>query len=248
MKTIEFKKYGLTIKLTNFINIVGSYSSGKTRLLKSLINQLNNSDILIDDKLISTYNIDFLRKNIAAVLKTNDFKTDYVKEELLYYQKVLNISDDIAYKNIDNFVKFFGLEDLIESKIKYLTEYEKAFIKILSLLIIKPSVLGIDDLLTYLPYNQKFKLLKYAKENKICILNVTTNAEELLLGTDIIVLDNNHVIAYDKTEKILESDIYLNKIGMNEPFIVEISTNLNYYDLLKKKYFDMNALVGELWK
>ncbi len=248
MKTIEFKKYGLTIKLTNFINIVGSYSSGKTRLLKSLINQLNNSDILIDDKPISTYDIDFLRKNIAAVLKTNDFKTDYVKEELLYYQKVLNISDDIAYKNIDNFVKFFGLEDLIESKIKYLTEYEKAFIKILSLLIIKPSVLGIDDLLTYLPYNQKFKLLKYAKENKICILNVTTNAEELLLGTDIIVLDNNHVIAYDKTEKILESDIYLNKIGMNEPFIVEISTNLNYYDLLKKKYFDMNALVGELWK
>ena len=116
------------------------------------------------------------------------------------------------------------------------------------MLIIKPSILGIDDLLTFLPYDQKFKILKYAKENNICILNVTTNSEELLLGTDIIVLDHNEVIAYDKTENILSNDKYLSKIGMNEPFIVELSTNLNYYDLLKEKYFNMNALVGELWK
>ena len=248
MKTIEFKKYNLTITLTPFINIVGSHSSGKTRLLKSLINQLNNSDILLDDRKIDTFDIDFLRKNIAAVLKTNEFKTEYVKEELLYYQKILNITEDVAYKNIDNFVKFFNLEDLIESKIEYLTTYEKAFIKILSLLIIRPSILGIDDLLTYLSYDQKFKILKYAKENNICILNVTTNTEELLFGTDIVIMDNNQVIAYDKTENVLSSDKYLSKIGMNEPFIVELSTNLNYYDLLKKKYFDMNTLVGELWK
>ena len=248
MKTIEFKKYDLTINLTPFINIVGSSSSGKTRVLKSLINKVDNSDILIDDRPINNFDIDYLRKNIAAVLKTHEFKTEYVKEELLYYQKILNFSEDASYKNIDKFVKFFGLEDLIESKISYLTIYEKAFIKILSLLIIKPSVLGIDDLLTYLTYDQKYKILKYAKENNICILNVTTNSEELLLGTDIIVMDNNQIIAYDKTENILSNDKFLTKIGMNEPFIVELSTNLNYYDLLKEKYFDMNALVGELWK
>ena len=248
MKTIEFKKYNLTINLTPFINIVGSSSSGKTKLLKSLINKVDNSDILIDDRPINNFDIDYLRKNIAAVLKTHEFKTIYVKEELLYYQKILNFSEDAAYKNIDKFVKFFGLEDLIESKISYLTIYEQAFIKILSLLIIKPSILGIDDLLTYLTYDQKYKILKYAKENNICILNVTTNSEELLLGTDIIVMDNNQIIAYDKTENILSNDKHLTKIGMNEPFIVELSTNLNYYDLLKEKFFDMNALVGELWK
>lgn len=248
MKTIEFRKYNLTINLTPFINIVGSHSSGKTRLLKSLINQLNNDDILIDNRPINSFDIDFLRKNISAVLKTNEFKTEYVKEELLYYQKIININEDVAYRNIDNFVKFFDLDDLIESKIKYLNTYEKAYIKILSLLIIRPSIIGIDDLLTYLSYDQKFKILKYAKENNICILNITTNAEELLFGTDIIIMDNNNVIAYDKTENILSNDKYLSKIGMNEPFIVELSTNLNYYDLLKKKYFDMSTLVGELWK
>ncbi len=248
MKTIEFKKYNLTINLTPFINIVGSSSSGKTRVLKSLINKIDNSDVYIDDRSVKDIDIEYLRKNVAAVLKTHEFKTDYVKEELLYYQKILNINEDVAYKNIDNFVKFFDLEDLIESKISYLTIYEKAFLKVLSLLIIKPAVLGIDDFLTYLTYDQKYKILKYAKENNISILNVTTNSEELLLGSDIIVMDNNQVIAYDKTENILSGDKFLSKIGMDEPFIVELSTNLNYYDLLKEKYFDMNALVGELWK
>ena len=142
---------------------------------------------MIDDTPVSNLDIEFLRKNIAAVLNNFDFKTNYVKEELLYYQNVLNITPEVAYKNIERFSKFFDIEELLESKIEYLTIYEKAFIKILSLLIINPSILGIDDMLTYLTTSQKLKIIKYAKNNKICILNVTTNPEELLYGTDIII-------------------------------------------------------------
>lgn len=248
MEKIYFKDYDLEIKLTPFINIIGKTSSGKTTLLRTLINQTHSSSILIDNVPVNTLEIEYLRKNIAAVLNNFDFKTNYVKEELLYYQKILNISDEIAYKTIDKFTKFFEIEELIESKIEYLTTYEKAYIKILSLLIINPSILGIDDMLTYLTTNQKLKIIKYAKNNKISILNVTTNPEELLYGTDIIILDNNHLVAYEPSDIILSDDKYLSKIGMHLPFIVEMSTNLNYYDLLKKKYFDMKALVGELWK
>ena len=248
MKKLEYKNYDLVINLTPFINIIGTQASGKTYFLRNLINKVNNDNIYIDDKPINSYDIEFLRKHVAAVLQTQEFKTEYVKEELLYYQKLINISEDAAYKNIQDFVKFFGLEDMIESKIKYLTTYEQAYIKILSLLIIRPSILGIDDLLTYLKIEEKMKIIKYAKENNITILNVTTNSEELLFGTDIIIMDNYHVVAYDKTENILANNKTLLKLGMNEPFIVEMSTNLNYYDLLQKKYFDMKALVGELWK
>ena len=248
MKTIEFKDFDLKIELTPFISVVGKSGSGKTKLLKSLINKINSDSVYLDERPINTFEIEFLRKNISAVLNNQEFKTDYVKEELLYYQKKINVVENVAYSNVEKFVKFFGLEDIIESKIKVLTTYEKAYIKILSLLIINPTILGIDDLLTYLGYNEKFKIIKYAKENDINIINVTSNAEELLYGTHIIILDNSHVVAYDTTENILSNNKMLSKIGMNEPFIVEMSTNLNYYDLLRKKYFNMKALVGELWK
>lgn len=248
MNKIYFKNYGLEITLTPFQNIIGLPSSGKTSLLKGMINQIKSSDILIDDKPIKDYSLDFLRQNIAAVLNDFIFKTTYVKEELLYYQKIIKIDNDIAYENIEKFTKFFELEDLLDSKIEYLTIYEKAYVKILSLLIIRPSILGIDDVLTYLSWDQKLKIMKYASSNNVSIINVTSNPEELLLGTDIIILDKGHVIAYDTTEKILENEKNISKVGMHPPFIVEMSTNLNYYDLLKKKYFDMASLVGELWK
>lgn len=248
MKKIKFDKYNLEITLTPFINIIGLMGSGKTTLLRTLINQIDGNNIYIDNKSINTFELSYLRKNIAAVLNNFEFKTKYVKEELVYYQQILNISPQTAYKNINNFVKFFELEDIIESKIEYLTKYEQAFIKILSLLIIKPKILGIDDMLTYLTINEKCKIIKYAKENKISILNVTSNPEELLFGTDIIILDHMNVVAYEKTEEILSNNKYLPKLGMSEPFIVELSTNLNYYDLLKKKYYDMKTLIGELWK
>lgn len=248
MKKLKLEKYKLEISLTPFINIIGLMGSGKTTLLRTLINQVESKDIYLDDKCIDDFDITFLRKNIAAVLNNFDFKTKYVKEELLYYQQLVNISTQTAYKNINNFVTFFGLEDIIESKIEYLTKYEQAYIKILALLIIKPKILGIDDMLTYLKINQKCKIIKYAKENKISILNVTSNPEELLFGTHVIILDHFNVVAYEKTEEILSNNEYLPKIGMSEPFIVELSTNLNYYDLLKKKYYDMKSLIGELWK
>ena len=167
---------------------------------------------------------------------------------MLYYQLKIDIDEKQAYKNITNFVKFFELEDIIESKIEMLSKYEQAYLKILSLLIIKPRILGIDDMLTYLNINQKLKIINFVKNNKITILNCTTNPEELLFGTDIIILDHKRVVAYEKSEVILSSNKYLSKIGMKEPFIVELSANLNYYDLLRKKFFDMKTLVGELWK
>jgi energy-coupling factor transporter ATP-binding protein EcfA2 len=248
MNTINFKDYGLEITLTPFINIIGLPSSGKTDLLRMMINQIDSSNIEIDETPISDYAYDFLRKNVSAVLNNFTFKTTYVKEELLFYQNILKIEPDVAFENIEKFTKFFGLDDLLDTKIEYLTTYEKAYVKILSLLIIRPCILGIDDMLTYLTLDQKLKIIKYAKANSISILNVTTNPEELLLGSDIIILDKGRVVAYDTSEKILGNEKELSKVGMHLPFIVEMSTNLNYYDLLKKKYFDMKTLVGELWK
>lgn len=125
MKKLYFKDIGLDIELKPFINIIGLSGSGKTHLLNNLINKINSNNIYLDDKSLKDYDLLYLQKNIAAALKTQQFNTEYVKEELLFYQLKININEKTAYKNIDSFVKFFGLEDIIESKIEYLTEYEK---------------------------------------------------------------------------------------------------------------------------
>lgn len=248
METLEVKDFGLDIKLCPFTNIIGSHASGKTTLLKMLINKIYNPNIYLDGQRITDYDLNYLKANIAVVLNELTFKTEYVQDELLYYQGKLNTDSAAAIANVKRFVKFFDLSEIIESKIVFLTEYEKAYLKILSLLIINPSILGIDGLMTYLNPEEKLKIIKYAKEHDISILNVTTNHEELLLGSNIIVMDHFKIIASGTKEDILSNEKLLSSIGFKLPFIAELSNNLNYYDVVKKHYYDQKSLIGEIWK
>lgn len=248
MEVIEFKDLNLKIKLSYFINIIGKASSGKTALLKKIINKVPNGDLYIDDKPLTSYDIDFKKRNLMVCLNDSKFNTPYVNEELLYYQNILKIGSGLAYENLKSFNEFFDLKEILESKIEYLTTREKALIKILSFLILKPAVLGIDNLLSYLTLEDKLKIIKYTKINKISILNVTSMAEELLLGTDVIVMEDFKVIFYESTKKTLNDEKMLLKIGFELPFTISLSSGLNYYNLLSKKYYTNKSLVEGIWK
>lgn len=248
MNTIEFKNYNLRIKLTSFINIIGPPGSGKTTLLKMLINKIDNSALYINDKPISNYSTDYKKRNLTVCFNDLTFNTEYVNEELLYYQDILNIETSSSYQEIKAIEKYFNLSEILETKINYLSTAEKALIKILSLLIVKPAILGIDTLLSYCTIENKEKIVRYAKKNGITILNVTSSSEELLLGTDIIILNNHSVLEYNKTKKILEQEKLLKEIGFELPFIISISNGLNYYEVINKTYYNNKSLIGDIWK
>lgn len=248
METIHFKDYNLKIKLTNFINIIGPKASGKTTFLKMLSNNIYNANIYIDYKNIHSYDLNYLKKNVAAIFNDFNFNKEYVKEELVFYQKEAQIEKEEAYNNLNELIKYFTLEEIIEAKVKYLTKKEQVLIKILSFLVIKPKILGIDDLFTYLDKDMKLKIIKYAEDNKINILNITTDSEDLLLGTHIVILNNFKMTYYDETNKILNNEKLLLSIGYDQPFIINISSGLNYYDLINKTYYNNKSLVEDLWK
>ena len=98
MKKICFKDYGLEIDVDGFINIIGSRNSGKTYLLKTMINQKNSNNVFIDDKAVSDYDIDFLRNNVAAVLNNFIFNTDSVRESMQKLYDYASAGDDKFYK------------------------------------------------------------------------------------------------------------------------------------------------------
>lgn len=248
MEKLVIQEYELNIKLDGVVNIIGLPSSGKTYLLKKLINKIPSTDIFIDGQNLKNLPLDYLQKNIAAVFNDQKFNTEYAEEELIYYQDKLGIAREQSTEKIKNMAKYFDIEELLVSKINLLSKSEKALIKILSLLIINPSILGIDNLLTYLNIENKMKILKYAKENNITILNITNNKEELLLGNYLLIIDNYKVADYGKADILLKDEKLLSKYGMKMPFIIELSNGLNYYDLLKNDCYDEKALIGEIWK
>ena len=47
---------------------------------------------------------------------------------------------------------------------------------------------------------------------------------------------------------MLQKDNVLNKVGLNLPFMMDLSVKLRDYDLIKNVELDMDRMVGTLWK
>jgi len=198
VKNLYLKNLDVKINLGDLIGIVGSNASGKTVLLKKIMGRIKNTDIYLDDKNINEYDIDFKKNNIVCVFDDNLYNCSNVYDELKYYLEKLNIFYE---ERINDFISYFMLNDIIDKDFIDLDTESRVYIKILSLLIINPLIICIDDLLTYLSLENKTKVLNYIKENNITLLNVTSNMEELLMVDKMLVLSKGEKVIFGKCFK-----------------------------------------------
>ena len=87
-------------------------------------------------------------------------------------------------------------------------------------------------------------LFKKQQMNFIYIISVI---EKSILSDKIVVFDNNEIVLNGLKEDVLKEEKILKRLGFGLPFVVDLSLQLNYYDILNKIYFDMSLLIGELW-
>lgn len=249
MEKLSIKSMSIDIDLTLPVTcVLGPTNSGKTYFLKKLINVIPNHDVYLDDILISEYDITYLKNNIVVVLDDDTFKCEYVAEELHYYLSKLGYRIDEITNTINDLAKFFKISSLLSERIDLLTIEKRILIKILALLIIKPQIFGIDNLLSYLNETDKKNLLTFCSSNKITLINCTNNGEDLLISDKVLLLNDMKTIFYGDKKELLNGNTILPYIGINLPFTAEMSQNLVLYGILNKVYLDEKKLVDKIWK
>lgn len=249
MEKLSIKSMSIDIDLTLPVTcVLGPTNSGKTYFLKKLINVIPNHDVYLDDILISEYDITYLKNNIVVVLDDDTFKCEYVAEELHYYLSKLGYRIDEITNKINDLAKFFKISSLLSERIDLLTIEKRILIKILALLIIKPQIFGIDNLLGYLNETDKKNLLTFCVSNKITLINCTNNGEDLLISDKVLLLNDMKTIFYGDKKELLNGNTILPYIGINLPFTAEMSQNLVLYGILNKVYLDEKKLVDKIWK
>ena len=249
MEKLSIKSMSIDIDLTLPVTcVLGPTNSGKTYFLKKLINVIPNHDVYLDDILISEYDITYLKNNIVVVLDDDTFKCEYVAEELHYYLSKLGYRIDEITNKINELAKFFKISSLLSERIDLLTIEKRILIKILALLIIKPQIFGIDNLLGYLNETDKKKLLTFCVSNKITLINCTNNGEDLLISDKVLLLNDMKTIFYGDKKELLNGNTILPYIGINLPFTAEMSQNLVLYGIINKVYLDEKKLVDKIWK
>ena len=248
MKSISLKNLNITINSGELVSIIGPNGCGKTVILKMICGKVKNNNLLIDDRDISFYDLEYKRNNIVCVFDDNIYNTMYVKEELVYYLNILKLDKSDINNRLNNFIEYFKLEDIINNSFDLMSIENRIYIKILSLLIIVPSLFCLDDLLSYLNKDKRVKILNYIKEKNITLLNITSDMEELLMYDKILVMNKGKKEMFDKTEVVLKNENLFKELGLSLPFIYDINNMLMSYELIKENHYNSKELVDLLWK
>lgn len=241
---IIFENFNLNIEQGTWTSIIGSNGSGKSTLVKLLSGLIKTDNIWIDGMKISN-NIYEIRKVMSIVFDdpNTNLICETVREELSFPLENIGINDD---KRIDEIVKLFNITNILDNSINELNNSEKQLVALASALIIQPKILILDEAFVYLE-NIKLNIFDILKSLNITIINITHNIEETLAGDNIIILNNGKILINDKKEIVYTKEEMFKEANLNLPFIVDLSNKLKYYGLINKTYYNMEAMVNDLW-
>ncbi len=247
MVNVSFKRYEVNVSSGELVSIIGANGSGKTTFIKRICGKLNNQDLFINNKSISEYSLDYKKHNIACVFSDNRYNTESFSLELEYYLVKLFDKDECRDR-INYFREYFNLDNIYNKKIIDLTNEDRVYLKILSLLIIKPIIFCIDDMLVYLSNEKKERILNYIKENDIILFSVISNMEEILKYDKVLVINKGEKELFDDVKNVLKDENLFKELGLSLPFIYDISNLLKSYDLIENDHIIEKELVDVLWK
>ena len=253
-KTI-FQNFDLDIEKGQFIHIVGPNGSGKSTLIKILLGLLKAEGYInvyrmnmCDDNLMD------IRRNIGVVFENpdNTFVAETVADDIAFSLENLQYTSRTIGEKINKISKFLNIEHLLEKNPHYLSRGDKQLVALASALVTDPKLLIIDEALNMLDGIDKESILKLlkklVKEKKITVINVTHDMEDTIYGDKIIVLDQGQILLYDDKKQVYKEEKLLKKIGLELPFMVDLSNKLRYYGLVDDDILSMNEMVNHLWK
>ena len=156
----------------------------------------------------------------------------------------MEFSDNVNYvvlsNNVDKkFMSKFGVYQIIDVL---------PFEKLKNNLEMFPSKRVIfNESLSSLSNKEKKEIFDLLDKQNINYVNVTSNIEDALFGDYIIVYDEDMKVLEGNKEVVLKNEELLKKLGFGVPFVVDLSIQLMYYDILDKVYFDVDNLLEALW-
>ena len=104
-----------------------------------------------------------------------------------------------------------------------------------------------NETLYGLKTHEKMEIFKLLKKQNISYINVTSNVEDAIYSDYIFVYDGNKLVLEGNRNEVLKEEKTLKRLGYGLPFVVDLSIQLNYYDIFNKVYYDLDELVRALW-
>lgn len=226
--------FSMNVSEGDFVVVCGPSGCGKTTLLRLLKHELapvgkQSGTIMYAGKSLSAYEERTLIEDIGFVFQDpeNQIVMDEVMQEIVFAMENLGYSNFEMRKRVAEMVHFFGMEDLLKEKPSELSGGQKQMLNLLSVLLLKPKVLLLDEPTSQLdPVAAKDLIVMLERLNKemgMTIIIVEHRLEELFAIADQVVMLDSGEIVYEGASKEVIHAIDTNADEQFIPYIPSVA-------------------------
>ena len=185
------------------VGFIGRNGSGKTTLLRILagLQELNNGKVLIDGIEVAKKRKEAIKK-VGIIFQNPDHQIIFptVGEELRFGLTQLGLSKNEADLKVIACLKQYDKVDWFEQSVSTLSQGQKHLVCLLSVLLMKPRVLLLDEPFTGIDIPTQLKLEHYLSSLKQTIIHVSHVPETFENYQRLIWMDEG-IIQADGTPK-----------------------------------------------
>ena len=248
----SFNNFSITFEKNKLSIISGPNNCGKTTLIRTLDSQIaTKNQIFLGTVGLEHYQVTDLALKIKTIIPNEySFDTSTVEQEIV--TTLIKRFHSVKRSIIKEIIKKGKLTKYQKSNPNTLSYFQKLKLYLCICLIQKPEVLLLDDVFVKLTESEKQELMsliiEYRSENEISIIMTVSNLEDSLSGDYLYIIKDSKVVLKGKPIDVLEKDNVINKIGLELPFMIDLSVKLRDYELITNIETDMDRLVNILWK
>ncbi len=247
-----FNNFSITFEKSKLSIISGPNNCGKTTLIRTLDSQIaTKNQIFLGTVGLEHYQVTDLALKIKTIIPNEySFDTSTVEQEIV--TTLIKRFHSVKRSIVKEIIKKGKLTKYQKSNPNTLSYFQKLKLYLCICLIQKPEVLLLDDVFVKLTESEKQELMSliidYRSENEISIIMTVSNLEDSLSGDYLYIIKDSKVVLKGKPIDVLEKDNVINKIGLELPFMIDLSVKLRDYELITNIETDMDRLVNILWK
>lgn len=250
-----FEDISFQIKSGQFITVSGGNNCGKTTLIRILSGQFEVKEAI---KLLGTYVEEYpqnLWKEITGTIIPQDnpeFLFDTVEEELNYVIHLFKKTEEDKKETYKEIIKKYKLTKFQKKDPNMVPIFIKIKMLLAEKMLATPQILFLDDICQELEEKEQEEFIKLLRtlqlETKIAIIMTTSNLNISLESDYLLVINDGKILLEGEPLTVIEKDNTLNKIGLDLPFMVDLSVKLRDYNVVDKIELNMDRMVDTIWK
>ena len=241
-----FENFCISINKNSFISFSGPNNCGKTTLIRILNREIIvDSNIEINGERINSYLIEKYETLVGCIIPFEKIPKERTIEQEMYFYNDNSLE-------IEEILKGLRINTIKQKEIQDLSKKQFILYQLAVELSKSPKIILIDTISPYFEQKEMINIIKFLKQyqekKEITILYITQNLEETLYTDYLYIMDNKKISLKGVPIEVLEKDNKINKIGLNLPFMMDLSVKLKDYNLLNEIELDKSKMVEELWK